>query len=92
MMTLQTAGTCSFCGKDRRDVLGIAGVMGTAARICDECVGLCFDIMAEEREREKEKEEAARNPPPLRRRRRSRSGRGSLACSTRCWRPGPPGR
>lgn len=59
-MVLQMSGTCSFCGKDRREVFGIAGVVGSAARICDECIGLCFDIMEEERENE----EAARNPPP----------------------------
>jgi len=60
-MVLQLAGTCSFCGKDRREVFGIAGVVGSQARICDECVGLCFDILREERE----EMEKARNPPPL---------------------------
>jgi ClpX C4-type zinc finger len=59
-MVLQMAGRCSFCGKDRREVFGIAGVVGSEARICDECIGLCFDILAEEQEAL----EKARNPPP----------------------------
>jgi ATP-dependent protease Clp ATPase subunit len=49
-MVLQLAGTCSFCGKDRREVFGIAGVVARWPRICDECIGLCFDILAEELE------------------------------------------
>jgi hypothetical protein len=49
-MVLQMAGTCSFCGKDRREVFAIAGVVGSETRICDECVGLCFDILGEESE------------------------------------------
>jgi hypothetical protein len=49
-MVLQMAGRCSFCGKDKREVFGIAGVVGRATRICDECVGLCFDILNEEME------------------------------------------
>lgn len=47
-MVLQLAGHCWFCGKDRREVFGIAGVIGREPRICDECIGLCFDILAEE--------------------------------------------
>ena len=47
-MVLQMAGKCSFCGRDRREVFGIAGIVGREQRICDECIGLCFDILAEE--------------------------------------------
>jgi hypothetical protein len=59
-MVLQMAGRCSFCGKERREVFGLAGVVGSEARICNECIGLCFDILQEEQEAL----EAARNPPP----------------------------
>jgi hypothetical protein len=51
-MVLQMAGRCSFCGKDRREVFGIAGTVGREQRICDECIGLCFDILAEEAEKQ----------------------------------------
>jgi ATP-dependent Clp protease ATP-binding subunit ClpX len=38
---------CSFCGKDRDHVLRlIAGPDGVA--ICNECVSLCNEILAEE--------------------------------------------
>jgi ClpX C4-type zinc finger len=47
-MVLQMAGTCSFCAKDRCEVFGVAGVVGREQRICDECIGLCFDILADE--------------------------------------------
>ena len=49
-MVLQMAGTCAFCGKDRREVFGIAGVVGSEARICDECIGLCLDFFDEKSE------------------------------------------
>jgi ATP-dependent protease Clp ATPase subunit len=46
---------CSFCGKDtRQGVLLVAselsmpgGKFGQDARICDECLDLCLDILAE---------------------------------------------
>ena len=47
---------CSFCGKDRRQgVLLVAsglaatpdGKFGQDARICDECLDLCLEILAE---------------------------------------------
>jgi hypothetical protein len=37
---------CSFCGKPRREVRKI--ISGARAFICDECVTLCSDIIAEE--------------------------------------------
>jgi hypothetical protein len=64
-MVLQMAGTCSFCGKHRREVFGIAGIVGGRARICDECIGLCFDILAEELENQ-EKARATAVPDPAR--------------------------
>ena len=36
--------TCSFCGKSQRDVRKL--IHGPSARICDECVELCQDILA----------------------------------------------
>jgi len=44
---------CSFCGKSQEEVKKL--IAGPAVYICDECVGLCKDIIAEE----VEKEEAA---------------------------------
>jgi ATP-dependent protease Clp ATPase subunit len=38
---------CSFCGKKRRQVRALTG--SESAVICNECLGLCRDILAEER-------------------------------------------
>ncbi|HTR55613.1 MAG TPA: ClpX C4-type zinc finger protein [Kofleriaceae bacterium] len=45
---LSVAGSCSFCGKDRAQTHALVGTAGNATRICDECVGLCCDILHEE--------------------------------------------
>ncbi|MDO8622512.1 MAG: ClpX C4-type zinc finger protein, partial [bacterium] len=37
--------SCSFCGKGRREVLKL--ISGPTVFICDECVGLCNDLIAE---------------------------------------------
>ncbi|MDP3771343.1 MAG: ClpX C4-type zinc finger protein, partial [bacterium] len=37
--------SCSFCGKGRREVLKL--ISGPSVFICDECVGLCNDLIAE---------------------------------------------
>ncbi len=38
--------TCSFCGKSQEEVKKL--IAGPAVYICDECIELCADIMAEE--------------------------------------------
>ena len=48
---------CSFCGKSQDEVKKL--IAGPTVYICDECVELCNDIIAEEYERE---EAAAGNP------------------------------
>jgi hypothetical protein len=47
-MLLDLVGHCSFCGKHAREVRHLAGVSGRGVRICDECIGLCLDIYADE--------------------------------------------
>ena len=37
---------CSFCGKNQREVKKL--IAGPTVYICDECIGLCNDIIAEE--------------------------------------------
>src|ERR1051326_5970650 len=37
---------CSFCGKSQHDVAKL--IAGPAVFICDECVGLCTDIIRDE--------------------------------------------
>ena len=37
---------CSFCGKNQREVRKL--IAGPTVYICDECIGLCNDIIAEE--------------------------------------------
>ncbi|MCP3978721.1 MAG: ATP-dependent Clp protease ATP-binding subunit ClpX [bacterium] len=41
---------CSFCNKSQRDVRKL--IAGPTVYICDECVDICLDIIAEERESE----------------------------------------
>ena len=43
---------CSFCGKTRDQVRKL--IAGPTVYICDECVGLCNEIMAEEWQETKE--------------------------------------
>jgi ATP-dependent Clp protease ATP-binding subunit ClpX len=45
---------CSFCGKSQNDVRKL--IAGPACYICDECIELCNDIIAEEWEEEKSRE------------------------------------
>src|SRR5438105_4268104 len=42
--------SCSFCGKGQREVRKL--IAGPTVYICDECIKLCNDIIAEESERE----------------------------------------
>ncbi len=42
--------SCSFCGKGQREVRKL--IAGPTVYICDECIRLCNDIVAEEAERE----------------------------------------
>src|SRR5574341_659995 len=44
---------CSFCGKSQNDVRKL--IAGPTVYICDECIELCNDIIAEEWEEEKSK-------------------------------------
>ena len=42
--------SCSFCGKSQKEVRKL--IAGPTVYICDECIGLCNDIIAEEMEKE----------------------------------------
>ena len=53
--------TCSFCGKSQDEVRKL--IAGPKVYICDECIDLCNDIIAEECEQEKAL--PARSPPPV---------------------------
>ncbi|HEY0714948.1 MAG TPA: ClpX C4-type zinc finger protein, partial [Polyangia bacterium] len=44
--------SCSFCGKSQKEVKKL--IAGPTVYICDECIGLCNDIIAEEIEKETE--------------------------------------
>lgn len=46
----QAEPVCSFCGKSRLEVRKL--IAGTSAYICDECIGLSNDIIAEEAQKE----------------------------------------
>jgi ATP-dependent Clp protease ATP-binding subunit ClpX len=51
---------CSFCNKSQRDVRKL--IAGPTVYICDECVDICLDIIAEERETEDQ--ESRKLPKP----------------------------
>src|SRR3954447_23140953 len=49
--------SCSFCGKGQREVRKL--IAGPTVYICDECIKLCNDIIAEESERDEAKPQVA---------------------------------
>ncbi len=57
-----TTLSCSFCGKSQREVKKL--IAGPTVYICDECIELCNDIMAEEVGREELSDRRSRIPKP----------------------------
>ncbi len=53
---------CSFCGKGQREVKKL--IAGPTVHICDECIELCNDIIAEEAEKEDLRGGATKIPKP----------------------------
>ncbi len=53
---------CSFCGKSQREVKKL--IAGPGVYICDECIELCNDIIAEERDREDSGKPTLKVPKP----------------------------
>ncbi|MDF1561959.1 MAG: ATP-dependent Clp protease ATP-binding subunit ClpX [Deltaproteobacteria bacterium] len=53
---------CSFCGKSQKEVKKL--IAGPTVYICDECIGLCNDIIAEEMDREEQVDGKLRIPRP----------------------------
>ncbi len=53
---------CSFCGKSQKEVKKL--IAGPTVYICDECIGLCNDIIAEEIDKEEQKDTRLRIPRP----------------------------
>jgi len=53
---------CSFCGKSQRDVRKL--IAGPSVYICDECIELCNDIIAEESQHDEEKFDSTQIPKP----------------------------
>ena len=54
---------CSFCGKSQKEVKKL--IAGPTVYICDECIGLCNDIIAEEIEREEQSYGLDKVPKPV---------------------------
>ena len=54
--------TCSFCGKSQKEVKKL--IAGPTVYICDECIGLCNDIIAEEIEKEEQQYGITSIPKP----------------------------
>src|SRR5512136_2491757 len=53
---------CSFCGKSQKEVKKL--IAGPTVYICDECIGLCNDIIAEEIAGEEKRDTKVRIPRP----------------------------
>ena len=53
---------CSFCGKNEGEIKKL--IAGPSVYICDECIGLCNDIMVEENEREATSRKKTTIPKP----------------------------
>ncbi len=53
---------CSFCGKNQREVKKL--IAGPTVYICDECIELCNDIIAEEGQKENQKQSSERLAKP----------------------------
>ncbi len=53
--------TCSFCGKSQKEVKKL--IAGPTVYICDECIGLCNDIIAEEVDKDDGSASAASGVP-----------------------------
>src|SRR5258706_15866279 len=54
--------SCSFCGKNQKEVKKL--IAGPTVYICDECIGLCNDIIAEEIEKEEQVSGLSAVPKP----------------------------
>ena len=54
---------CSFCGKNQKEVKKL--IAGPSVYICDECIDLCNDIIAEEQEREDSHKFELKIPKPI---------------------------
>src|SRR5512137_2208146 len=54
--------SCSFCGKNQKEVKKL--IAGPTVYICDECIGLCNDIIDEEIEKEEQNYGLAAVPKP----------------------------
>ena len=53
---------CSFCGKSQEEVKKL--IAGPSVYICDECIELCNEIIAEEYEKEEAGKEGPDIPKP----------------------------
>src|SRR5262249_32099495 len=61
--------SCSFCGKSQREVKKL--IAGPTVYICDECIELCNDIIAEEYGQDESPTPSSRVPKPRESRERS---------------------
>lgn len=47
-IVMSAAGWCRFCGKPRHEARALVEAVGAEPRICDECIGICWDVIADE--------------------------------------------
>jgi hypothetical protein len=46
-VVMALSGDCTFCGKRMAEARAMARAVGTRVQICDECVGLCLDLLSD---------------------------------------------
>jgi ATP-dependent protease Clp ATPase subunit len=47
-MVIDIAGRCSFCSKPAGEVFGLAGVLSRPARVCNECIDICLEVLSDD--------------------------------------------
>lgn len=63
--TIKPTHFCSFCGKSNHEVVAMVSIDGDGATICDECVQICTEIIADFRKTQPTPtEETQCNNPP----------------------------
>jgi ATP-dependent Clp protease ATP-binding subunit ClpX len=55
--------SCSFCGKGQKEVKKL--IAGPSVYICDECISLCNDILAEEVQKQERQDGDGKVPKPM---------------------------
>ena len=65
MSSVQIPARCSFCNREHADVKKLIAAGKSDVAICDECVEVCNDIVADKKVRQSSSDEPIDEPPDL---------------------------